>query len=93
MNRTDLTKLAAKRAGMSQRQTKRAVDAFLDVVSMALTAGEEVNIRSFGNLMTKEEFPVQRGFYRPGEDSPYYRVGFKPSKTLKRRVNRRRQHG
>jgi len=54
MNKAELVKkLMEKAGGCSKAEAERYLDAFVDVVTGALKAGEEVAISGFGNFSVK----------------------------------------
>ena len=84
MTKTEFINEVADTAGMSRRAATSAVNAFIDVVTCALTAGEEVQIIGFGtfdvvqraarigmNLQTGEKMQI------PAKLSPRFKVGKK----------------
>ena len=86
MNKTELIAAAAQAAGMTKKDTERAVNAALDIITAALVRGEKVQLSGFGvfevkhrearvarNPRTKESVEV------PATDVPM----FKASNALK----------
>lgn len=84
MTKTEFINEVADTAGMSRRAATSAVNAFIDVVTCALAAGEEVQIIGFGtfdvvqraarigmNLQTGEKMQI------PAKLSPRFKVGKK----------------
>ena len=86
MNKTDLITAVAEKAGMSKKDSEKAVNAAFDAITDALVAGDKVQLVGFGafevkcrdarfgrNPRTKEEIKI-----------PATRVAsFKVGKTLK----------
>lgn len=54
MNKTDLVNAMAANSGLSKVDAKRALDAFVKVVSYQLKRGEKISIVGFGAFMTTE---------------------------------------
>ena len=86
MNKTELIAVASQAAGMTKKDTERAVNAALDIITAALVRGEKVQLSGFGvfevkhrearvarNPRTKESVEV------PATDVPM----FKASNALK----------
>lgn len=84
MTKTEFINEVADTAGMHRRAATSAVNAFIDVVTCALAAGEEVQIIGFGtfdvvqraarigmNLQTGEKMQI------PAKLSPRFKVGKK----------------
>lgn len=61
MNKTELIKAIAEKAGISQKDAGAALDAFIDVVADALKAGDKVAIAKFGTFELKSK-PAREGF-------------------------------
>ena len=89
MNKTELiAKLAEK--GMSKKDAEKALNAFVEVVTDALKAGEKVQIVGFGNFDVKERAAREARNPRTGEKvsigaskAPHFKAG----KALKDAVN------
>lgn len=54
MNKTELTDAIAAKSGLTKTDSKKALDAFLEVVKETLTSGEAINITGFMSLSVKE---------------------------------------
>ena len=61
MNKTELIKAIADKAGITQKDAGAALDAFIDVVADALKAGDKVAIAKFGTFELKVK-PARDGF-------------------------------
>lgn len=84
MNKTELIRLVATAAGVSQTEARKALKTFANVVSEALQKGEKVSVTGFGtfsvtqksarvgiNPLTKErmEIPARKAVkFRAGAD-------------------------
>ncbi len=53
MNKTELIAAAAEQAGLSKKDTEKALAAVLDTVTSALASGEKVSLVGFGTFETK----------------------------------------
>ncbi len=89
MNKTELIAEVAKRSGLSKKDAEKALNATLDTVTAALSAGDKVQLVGFGgfeikrrdarmgrNPKTKEAIEI------PATKIPVFKAG----KTLKDRV-------
>ena len=54
MTKSELVDQVADRAGLSKQDAAKAVDAFLDSVTNALTSGDTVNFTGFGKFSTSQ---------------------------------------
>ena len=54
MNKTELTAALAAKTGFAKKDAEKALNAFVDVVTEALTAGEKVQVVGFGSFEVKE---------------------------------------
>lgn len=50
MQKTELIRMLAERAGLSQTQARQALDALTEIVGETLAAGEKVTIPGFGTF-------------------------------------------
>ena len=92
MTRTEWIAETAKRAGLTKKDTERALTAALDVIGDALAAGEPVRLTGFGQFETRTRSArTCRGF---AEDAPAQTVAeavlpvFRPGNPLKEKVNK-----
>ena len=82
MNKTELIAAMSEEAGLTKKDAEKALDAFTDTVSKALTAGDKVQLVGFGtfevrdkkekeaiNPRTKEKVLV------PARKSPAFKAG------------------
>ena len=92
MNKADLIAAIAAKTGETKKSAEETVNAFVDVVTEALTNGEKVQLVGFGsfevrkraarkgrNPQTKEEIKI------PASKSPVFKAG----KALKELVNKK----
>ena len=54
MNKTELIAAAAQAAGMTKKDTERAVNAALDIITASLARGEKVQLSGFGSFEVKD---------------------------------------
>ena len=86
MNKTELIAAAAERTGLTKKDTEKALNAVIDTIAAALTAGDKVQISGFGIFEIKErEARMGRNPHtKESIEIPATRVpGFKASKALK----------
>lgn len=60
MNKSELIKKISESAGISQQQAKRALEAFIESVTVAIKRGERVSITGFGSFKLRER-PARTG--------------------------------
>lgn len=60
MTKTELVKAIAAKAELSNAQSAKALDAFIDAVTEALKAGDKVSIVGFGSFEVKD-VPAKEG--------------------------------
>lgn len=54
MNKADLINAIAEKGGLSKADSKKALDAFISVVSEALASGDKVSLVGFGSFSVSE---------------------------------------
>ena len=54
MNKADLVATVAEKAGISKKDSEKAVNAAFDAITAALVAGDKVQLVGFGAFETKE---------------------------------------
>ena len=86
MNKGELVSAMAKRANLSQRDTERALDAFLEVLCDTLRKGDKIQLVGYGTFEVRER--AERRAKNPQTQEeiiiPATRVpAFKPGKILK----------
>lgn len=54
MNKADLVAAVAEKAGISKKDSEKAVNAAFDAITEALAAGDKVQLVGFGAFETKE---------------------------------------
>ena len=86
MNKTELIAAAAEKAGLTKKDTERALNAAIDAITAALAAGDKVQLSGFGIFEGRaREARVGRNPHtKQTIEIPATRVpAFKASKTLK----------
>ena len=86
MNKTELVTAMAKRAGLTQNESERALDAFLETLGNALRDGEKIQLVGYGTFEVRERAERTGRNPQTGEEMviPASRVpAFKPGKILK----------
>lgn len=85
MNKTDLVKAVAEKAGLTNAESKKALEAAIETVKEALAAGDTITVIGFGTLSAPER-PARKGFNpltkQPIDIAAKKVVKFKPSATL-----------
>ena len=86
MNKSELTAIAAEKAGITRKDAERLVNAFLDTLSLTLASGEKVQLSGFGTFELKDREPrvgrnphTKETIEIPATTVPV----FKPSKALR----------
>ena len=89
MNKTELIAAVAEKAGMSKKDSEKAVNAVFESITAALTEGDKVQLVGFGTFEVKERGArVGRNPHtKEAIEIPATRVpAFKASKALKDNV-------
>lgn len=89
LTKASLTELLFERIGLNKREAKDMVDAFFDLLSQRLTAGEDIKLTGFGNFQLRTKAPRPGRNPRTGEAIPIAArrvVTFHPSPKLKERL-------
>ena len=91
MNKTELIAAAAEQTGLTKKDTEKALNAVLDVITAALCKDDKVQISGFGIFEVKEREARTGRNPRTGEamEIAASRVpSFKASKTLKDAIDK-----
>lgn len=86
MNKTELIAVVAEKAGLSKKDTERAMNAMLETLTEAMVQGDKVQLSGFGIFETKDrQARVGRNpVTKQAIEIPATRLpSFKASKTLK----------
>ena len=54
MTKTELTKIVAKKTGLTHAQSAEAYEAFIETITEALQEGDKVNLIGFGTFEVKD---------------------------------------
>lgn len=89
MNKAELISAAAEKAGLSKKDTEKALSAILDTVAESMAAGDKVSLVGFGVFDIKDR-PARTGRNPRTKEAieiPAARLPvFKPGKALKDKV-------
>ncbi len=89
MSKAELVEKIASQAGLTKADAERAVNAFVNVVTAGLKAGEDITLVGFGTFSTGERAARQGRNPQTGETISIAAkkvVKFKPGKALKDEV-------
>ncbi len=89
MNKTELINQIAEKADLTKKDSEKALNAFIETVTEALKAGDDVQLVGFGNFQVKQR--AARDWRNPKTGEPLKIVAanvpsFKVGKTLKEAV-------
>ncbi|MCI5771887.1 MAG: HU family DNA-binding protein [Clostridiales bacterium] len=90
MNKSELIVALAQKADLTKKDAEKALNAFVDVVTDALKAGEKVQLVGFGTFETKDRPARTARNPRTGEEieiAASKTASFKVGKALKDTVN------
>lgn len=90
VNKSDLIDAIASSADISKADAQRALDAFVNTVTEALKAGDQVTLVGFGTFHVKERGERTGRNPQTGEEikiAASKAPGFKPGKALKDALN------
>ena len=90
MNKADLVAAVAEKAGISKKDSEKAVNAAFDAITEALVAGDKVQLVGFGAFETKTRAERMGRNPKTGEDIPIPATKvptFKAGKALKDAVD------
>lgn len=90
MNKTELVRVVAEKADLTQAVASDAVNATIDAIVEALAEGEEVSLLGFGTFKVAERAARTARNPQTGETvevAAAKAVGFKVSKALKDKLN------
>ena len=89
MNKAELIARTSEKSGLSRKDSEKAVNAVIDSIAAALSAGERVQLAGFGVFDVKERAARTGRNPRTGEaiEIPASRTPvFKPGKALKESI-------
>jgi integration host factor alpha subunit len=90
VTKTQLIDAVSASAGHTKKDTETVIEALISEVSGALAKGEKVDLRGFGNFVSREKKARQGRNPKTGETieiAARRAVAFKPSKELASKVN------
>ena len=90
MNKTELVNCAAKKAGMTIKETEGALNAILAVLEEQLVAGDKIQVTGFGTFGVKETAEREGRNPKTGEKihiAASRSASFAPSTVLKKKLN------
>lgn len=92
MTKAEIVDIVAEGTGLTKTETQAVIEGFLATVGYALKQGDRVDLRGFGNFKVVDR--ASRSTYNPVTKEPVtipaHRAPlFKPSKDLKRYINKR----
>lgn len=90
MNKTDIVNVVTEKTDLSKNEVELVVEEFLQLIEDEILKGKEVKLSNFGVFYKKER--LARKGTNPSDGSPIVipannTVGFRPSKTLKEKLN------
>lgn len=90
MKKTELCEIVAKKAHLTKKAAKEAIDVFLEEISRLLKKGEKVTLSGFGTFLIKK-VAKKKGRKSPADPTPIIHrphrvVRFSASKNLKKAV-------
>ena len=92
MKKSELVTLIADKTGLSKKDTEKTMDALFAAIGDALASGDNVQIGGFGSFETKQRAARTGHNPRTGEEIEIAAATtpvFKPSKTLKDKVDQK----
>ena len=90
MNKSELIVALAQKADLTKKDAEKALNAFVDVVTDALKAGEKVQLVGFGTFETKDRPARTARNPRTGEEieiAASKTASFRVGKALKDSIN------
>ena len=90
MTKTELVAAAAKKSGLTQKDTDKALNALMEAVSEALANGDKVQLTGFGTFEVREKAAREGRNPRTGETisvpaskAPAFKAGASLKKAVK----------
>lgn len=91
MNKAELVEALANKTGLNKQEAKKALDAYIEIVTEQMTKREEITLIGFGSLMPKPQSERLARNPKTGEPvmiKPRTTVKFKPGKFLLEAINK-----
>ncbi|HGJ5858008.1 HU family DNA-binding protein [Arsenophonus nasoniae] len=89
MNKTEVINQIAEKAGLTKKDSEKTLNAFIETVTEALKAGDDVQLVGFGNFQVKQRAARDGRNPKTGETLKIAATNvpsFKAGKTLKEAV-------
>ena len=89
MNKTELVKVVAEQAELTQKDASKAVDALIETISETLAQGEKIQLIGFGTFEVRDRSARKGRNPQTGEEIEIAASkvpAFKPGKELKEAV-------
>ena len=90
MNKTELVAAAAEKAGLTQKDTDKALGAIVDVTTCALAKGDKVQLTGFGTFEVRERgaregrnLRTNEAITIPASKAPAFKAGATLKKAVK----------
>lgn len=90
INKNDIVDYVSEEAYLSRKDARAALDSIFELISDALAAGSEVDIRDFGAFIVKERKPKMINNFQTNQKElveSHKTVSIRMSKKLKEKVN------
>lgn len=91
MNKAELIEAIASKAGLQKQEAKKALDAYIEIVTEQMTKKEEITLIGFGSLIPRDQTQRLARNPKTGEPvmiKPRTTVKFKPGKYLLEAMNK-----
>ncbi len=91
MNKAELVEALANKTGLNKQDAKKALDAYIEIVTEQMTKREEITLIGFGSLIPKPQSERLARNPKTGEPvmiKPRTTVKFKPGKFLLEAINK-----
>jgi len=91
MNKAELIEALASKAGLQKQEAKRALDAYIEIVTEQMSKKEEITLIGFGSLIPRPQSQRLARNPKTGEPvmiKPRTTVKFKPGKYLLEAMNK-----
>ncbi|MDD4515557.1 HU family DNA-binding protein [Massilibacteroides sp.] len=91
MNKADLIEALASKSGLAKQDAKKALDAYIEIVTEQMTKKEEITLIGFGSFIPRPQSQRLARNPKTGEPvmiKPRTTVKFKPGKYLLEAMNK-----
>ena len=86
MNKAELIEALAQRSGLQKQKAKKLLEAYVDIVTEAMSHNEEIVLIGFGTLIPRPQ--TERLARNPKTGTARTTVKFKPGKYLLDAINK-----